>query len=260
MRSCRPPRIRDDLMRTLVQAQCRFVLKEVIEASRCSSARRFCAEVFSNIDRIGPRIVAWLTRRCRGDMRNRHASGQGLADTGLRFSQAEEANKRRKRAFRGYAALADDPATLAHPGRQDRRAVMGRHILVGSADAGLVAAARPDTPPITAAGSRQGGGARCECGPLRVRPPRLPRECLREQLALQRHVVQRRRHRPGDADHGGTAQIFRDRVAESHAPGIVGRPSAQAMAVYGNAASVPVALAWSATSSSRPPRARGLGR
>ena len=39
------------------------------------------------------------------------------------------------------------------------------------------------------------------------------REWRREQLALQRHVVQRRRHRPGDADHGGPAQILGDRVA-----------------------------------------------
>jgi hypothetical protein len=46
-------------------------------------------------------------------------------------------------------------------------------------------------------------------GPLRLRPPRL----RREQLALQRHVVQRRRHRPRDADHGGPAQILGHRVA-----------------------------------------------
>ena len=52
-----------------------------------------------------------------------------------------------------------------------------------------------------------------DAGPLRLRSPRLGREGRREQLALQRHVVQRRRHRPCNADHGRPTQILRDRVA-----------------------------------------------
>ena len=52
-----------------------------------------------------------------------------------------------------------------------------------------------------------------DAGPLRLRPARLGREWRREQLALQRHVVQRRRHRPSDADNGGPAQILGHRVA-----------------------------------------------
>ena len=38
------------------------------------------------------------------------------------------------------------------------------------------------------------------------------REGRGEQLALQRRVVQFGRHRPGDADHGGAAQILGNRV------------------------------------------------
>ena len=50
--------------------------------------------------------------------------------------------------------------------------------------------------------------------PVGLRAQRLRRRERRgEQLALQRHVVEHRRHRPSDAHHGGTAQVFRDRVA-----------------------------------------------
>ncbi len=53
-----------------------------------------------------------------------------------------------------------------------------------------------------------------DAGPLRLGPQRLRRgEWRSEQPALQRHVVQRRRDRPGDADHGGATQVLRDRVA-----------------------------------------------
>jgi hypothetical protein len=52
-----------------------------------------------------------------------------------------------------------------------------------------------------------------DVGPLRLRPPRLGREWWREQPALQRHVVQRPRRRPRNADHGGPAQILGHRVA-----------------------------------------------
>ena len=218
-------------------------------------------------------------------------------------------------------------ARLAHSGRQDRRAVVGRHVLVGSADAWLVAAGGGHTslevvadnlprhparagectnvaadpirqrlcparlgvgeigcaqhrhedlrPPGLAGGAvnhlrrlpgvideqalpgwmglahrRRKSAAPAPCqvaepavavairllgaillpqqqkghagaaqlgvdaGPLRLRPQRLHRcEGRREELALQRHVIQRRRHRPRDADHGGPAQILGHRVA-----------------------------------------------
>ena len=50
-------------------------------------------------------------------------------------------------------------------------------------------------------------------GPIRLRPYRLGRERRREQLALQRRVIERLRHRPGNPDHGGPAQVFGNRVA-----------------------------------------------
>ena len=50
--------------------------------------------------------------------------------------------------------------------------------------------------------------------PIRLRPERLGRrKRRREELALQGRVVEFRRNRPGDADHRGTAQILRNRVA-----------------------------------------------
>ena len=51
-------------------------------------------------------------------------------------------------------------------------------------------------------------------GPDRLRPQRLGgREGRHEEPALQRGVVQLRRHRPGDAHHAGTAQVLGNRVA-----------------------------------------------
>ena len=51
-------------------------------------------------------------------------------------------------------------------------------------------------------------------GPDWLRPQRLGgREGRHEEPALQRRVVQLRRHWPGDAHHAGTAQVLGDRVA-----------------------------------------------
>jgi hypothetical protein len=52
-----------------------------------------------------------------------------------------------------------------------------------------------------------------DTGPLRLRPRRLGRERRREQLALQRRVVERLRHRPRDPDHGSPTQILGHRIA-----------------------------------------------
>ena len=50
--------------------------------------------------------------------------------------------------------------------------------------------------------------------PVRLWPGRLSAtKRWRKQLALQRHVIQIRRHRPGNADDASTAQILGDGVA-----------------------------------------------
>src|SRR4051812_5737509 len=50
--------------------------------------------------------------------------------------------------------------------------------------------------------------------PRRLWPHHLSgREGRGEQLALERRIVEFGRHRPGDADHGGAAQILGNRVA-----------------------------------------------
>ena len=49
--------------------------------------------------------------------------------------------------------------------------------------------------------------------PVRLRPRRLGGEWRGEQLVLECHVVERRRYRPGNADHGGAAEILGHGVA-----------------------------------------------